>query len=368
MSDTSLEQAEKPDNVTQHKCPNCGAPVLFSPDAEAIVCDYCGTKFNPKELKNLDGDPEAHFDWGEYKKTLSGEKLSGTVTYECQSCGAVIETPKTTMATSCPYCNNNVVLKSASTGGLKPNYIIPFEVSPKKVMAILRKISSEKKFLPFNYFKSCRKGDIQGIYVPYWLFTTKVAGDLVFEGEKVSTSRSSNSITTMTKVYALNRSGFLNFSKLPVDASVKIKNELMDSIEPFDYSKLKPFDSGYLSGFLADRFDSTPDSELPRAQSFIIDESVSHFRTTCKDYSVTKVSSNNLHLVNPKVEYAMFPVYLLNCSYEGQDYHYAINGQTGKFTGEFPISKNKKKFIYARNFFIPAGILYLILLFIQIFF
>ncbi|MBP5452154.1 MAG: hypothetical protein J6Y16_07965, partial [Treponema sp.] len=143
---------------------------------------------------------------------------------------------------------------------------------------------------------------------------------------------------------------------------------LMDSIEPFDYSKLKPFDSGYLSGFLADRFDSTPDSELPRAQGFIIDESVSHFRTTCKDYSVTKVSSNNLHLINPKVEYAMFPVYLLNCSYEGQDYHYAINGQTGKFTGEFPISKNKKKFIYARNFFIPAGILYLILLFIQIFF
>ncbi len=355
---------KKPESVIQHKCPSCGAPLLYSPKEEAAVCEYCGSTFAVAELKDDEAETEKQFDWGEYKRKLSGEKLKGTFTYECQSCGAVIETPKTTMATICPYCSNNVILKNSSTGGLKPNLIIPFEITKDKAKSILRKIASERKMLPFNYFNSCRVGDLQGIYIPYWLFSTKIAGDITFHGEKVSSS--SSSITT--SVYALKRVGSLEFAKLPVDASVKINNEMMDSIEPFDYSKLTAFDSKYLAGYLADRFDSPPDSELPRAQKFMMTEAEKIFEETTGGFSSTFVRGSNLRLVEPAVEYAMLPVYLLNCKYEGKDYHYAINGQTGKFVGDFPISKKKGWFLFGLNFLIPFGILYALLLFIQIFF
>ena len=37
----------------------------------------------------------------------------------------------------------------------------------------------------------------------------------------------------------------------------------------------------------------------------------------------------------------MLPVWLLNIKYEGKMYTMAMNGQTGKFVGNVPISKRK---------------------------
>ncbi|MBO4320430.1 MAG: hypothetical protein J5857_08170 [Treponema sp.] len=373
MDETNMTEqqdvySQNPEGVIQHKCPGCGAPIKYSPDAESIVCEYCGGTFSIEQIKDSEEKNDVQFDWGDYKRTLSGEKLGGTLTYACQSCGAVIETPKTTMATKCPYCNNNVVVKNTATGGLKPNLIIPFAVTKDGVKKILKKISSEKKYLPFNYFKSCREGEIQGLYVPYWLFSSVIKGSIRFTGHDSDTHYSGDSKTTTTKVYEVFRSGQLEISRLPVDASIKINNEKMDSIEPFDYSKLTAFDSRYLDGFLADRFDSPPDSELPRAQKFMISVARDKFIESASGFGKLTVNESSLRLDNPSVEYAMLPVYLFNCKYQGNTYQYAINGQTGKFTGKFPESKSKKKFLALRSFFIPAGILYAILLLIQIFF
>ena len=373
MDETNMTEqqdvySQNPESVIQHKCPGCGAPIKYSPGAESIVCEYCDGTFTIEQIKDSEEKNDVQFDWGDYKRTLSGEKLGGTLTYACQSCGAVIETPKTTMATTCPYCNNNVVLKSIATGGLKPNLIIPFAVTKDGVKKILRNISNEKKYLPFNYFNSCREGKIQGIYVPYWLFSSKIKGSITFTAHDSDTHYSGDYETTTTKVYEVFRSGQLEISRLPVDASIKIDNEKMDSIEPFDYSKLIAFDSRYLDGFLADRFDSPPDSELPRAQKFMMEVARSKFSETVNGLGRLTVSENNLRLDNPCVEYAMLPVYLFNCKYQGNTYQYAINGQTGKFSGKFPESKNKRRFVHLKKFFLVGGLLYAILLFIQIFF
>ena len=42
------------------------------------------------------------------------------------------------------------------------------------------------------------------------------------------------------------------------------------------------------------------------------------------------------------VKYALLPVWLLNTKWNGQDYHFAMNGQTGKFVGNLPIDKGKE--------------------------
>ena len=373
MDETTIdEQNKEPESVIQYKCPDCGAPIKYSPTAKAIICEYCDGEFTLSQIKDQDtatGEKD-QFDWDEYKDKLSNEKLDGMKTYACHSCGAVIETPKETMATKCPYCGNNIVLKNTATGSLKPNLIIPFSITMNDVKNILKKVTNEKKHLPFNYFKSCRVGDIQGIYIPYWLFSTKLQGTVSYSAQTIDNDQVSSyhDYTITTEDYALKRSGKLEISRLPVDASIKISNDMIDSIEPFDYSKLVPFDSKYLSGFFADRFDSSPDSELPRAKKFMMDVALDKFSKTIPWYSSINVSNNGLNLVDPKVEYAMMPVYLLNCKYQDQDFHYAINGQTGKFTGPFPNSKNKKSFLFALSFLIPAGLLYGLLLLIQIFF
>jgi hypothetical protein len=40
-----------------------------------------------------------------------------------------------------------------------------------------------------------------------------------------------------------------------MDASTKMDNTIMESIEPFDYTQMVDFETAYLSGYLADKYD-----------------------------------------------------------------------------------------------------------------
>ena len=44
---------------------------------------------------------------------------------------------------------------------------------------------------------------------------------------------------------------------------------------------------------------------------------------------------------NGKVRYALLPVWVVNTVYQGKNYMFAMNGQTGKFVGELPVSKGR---------------------------
>ena len=60
---------------------------------------------------------------------------------------------------------------------------------------------------------------------------------------------------TKTEHFDIYRAGSVTFEKVPVDASSKMPDDHMDSIEPYDYKGLKSFSTAYLPGFLADKYD-----------------------------------------------------------------------------------------------------------------
>ena len=126
-------------------------------------------------------------------------------------------------------------------------------------------------------------------------------------------------------------------------------NDLMESIEPYDFSKMVPFDGAYLAGFVADRFDSDPDQELPRVNSRVMNSALSGIESTVREFSSVREHSNSLRLRNAKVKYVLLPAYIINCEYGGKKYQYAVNGQTGKIVGELPSSK-----ALARGYFLKA--------------
>ena len=53
------------------------------------------------------------------------------------------------------------------------------------------------------------------------------------------------------------------------------------------------------------------------------------------------MTSSNIEPSFGELEYVVLPLWLLNVSFAGQNYNYAMNGQTGKFVGTFPVSKAK---------------------------
>ena len=337
--------------ITEYKCPSCGAPLAFDAESGRVVCDHCGSAFSVAEIvaSQKQENTTEEFDWGSYKAGLSSEVLDNTVVYQCKSCGAVLETDEYTAATNCPYCDNNIVINDNVSAGLKPNAVVPFEVDKKQLKEIVHNFYRGKKLLPRNYFNDSYIDRILGVYIPFWLFDCTVEGEVNFRGETVSRQETSRESIVTTYDYLIQRQGELGFENVPVDASKKMDDDVMDSIEPYDFSKMVPFDGSYLAGFVADRFDSDPDEKLPRINSRVINSTMDVIRSTASEFSSLREHSNNLRLRDPRVKYVLLPAYIINCEYAGQKYQYVVNGQTGKIVGELPSSK-----ALARGYFLKA--------------
>ena len=220
-----------------------------------------------------------------------------------------------------------------------PDYVIPFKVPKTQVMDAFKKFS-KKPLTPkdFNCDKVVDK--MQGVYIPFWLYSGNCEGSITAEGINTRTWTSGNYRYTEKKYYSVYRNGNLDFKAVPVDASSKTDDDAMDSIEPFDYSEMTAFNPGYLSGYLAERYDDDKDKCLPRAKERIENTTRDELRNTC-NYNSVNVQSYEKHTEIKDVKYAMLPTWLLYTTYQDKPYFFAMNGQTGKFIGNLPISKGK---------------------------
>ena len=63
------------------------------------------------------------------------------------------------------------------------------------------------------------------------------------------------------------------------------------------------------------------------------------FASTVTGYSSVVTENSSIQLENGTAKYALYPVWLLNTSWDGKKYTFAMNGQTGKFVGDLPVDK-----------------------------
>ncbi len=343
------------ENVLKYQCTACGGSVHFEPNSQMIVCDYCDTKYpenyfdNKKEIDtNDDGtinekiNDNDKIDWRTAGFVTERDVVEGQVGYICTSCGAEILSDGSTAATECLYCSNPVVLSDNVSGMLKPDFVIPFKLDKKAAQKQLKNFYNKKVLLP-NAFKSKNRiSKITGMYVPFWLFSAKGDGWVVFDAQKSSSRRSGDYIVTTTDHYKAEREGSLEFIKIPVDASLKMEDNYMDGLEPYNYSELKEFSSVYMSGFLADKFDVDVENCSKRVIARVKNSTVEKMKSTVIGYSKTVTRASNINMQTNDIRYVMLPVWILNTEYKGKFYHFAVNGQTGKVSGDLPISKIKQ--------------------------
>lgn len=353
--------------VTNYQCPACTGPLHFAPGSGKLECDYCGSIFELAEIEALyaqknEAAAQAK-ESGEVKTDKSGEWIEdvgedsgswdtsdmsdwgadgeGMKAYNCPSCTAQLVCDASTAATSCPYCGNPTVVPGQFTGMLKPDYIIPFKITKEQAVQALKEHYKGKFFLPKAFTDNNHIREIKGIYVPFWMFDGKAVGNATYDAQRMISYRRGDYRITETDFYAVHRSGSLSFEKVPVDASSKMKDDYMESIEPFDYSKLEPFSASYLPGFLADRYDVSVEDSKERADKRCRASMIAAMRGTVHGYTSVFTRSTNVALERGKVHYALLPVWLLSTQWKGQNFLFAINGQTGKKVGDLPVDKGK---------------------------
>ncbi len=323
------------------KCPGCGAPLKYSAEIGRFSCEYCGSDFSLEEVKNASVNAEQPFDWGDYSAGVPDESLDGFVSYVCESCGAEVVTDAVTAATHCPYCDNVMVIGQNLSGLLKPNGVIPFRVDKKRLQEIVKSYCAGKRLLPKDFLTAHKVEEVKGVYVPFWLFDCRADGTMSFDATRVRSWADSRYYYTETSRYLVTCEGGMSFSRVPADGSKRMDDALMDSIEPYDFSDIQEFAPGYLSGFLADRFDEDAEACLPRADKRVKNSMADAFRTSLRGFTTAVPALSRIRLTDTKVNYVLLPVYLITASYGGQKYSFAVNGQTGKMTGDLPISRGR---------------------------
>ena len=342
-----------PSTVTNYQCPACTGPLHFAGESGRLECDYCGSSFDVHEIEALYEDQAAQEaaareeenaqpwqteetgeDWGE-----DGAHMRA---YSCPSCGAQILCDETTAATSCPYCGNPTVVPGQFDGSLKPDYVLPFKLSKEDAVAALKRHYKGKLLLPRAFADHNHLEEIQGIYVPFWLFDGEADAEMDFHATRMGpTTRQGDYRVTRTMHYNVHRRGRICFEKVPVDGSSKMPDDLMDSVEPYDYGELKPFSMAYLPGFLADKYDVTAGDASVRADRRCRTTAADEVRRTVLGYSTVTPRSQHIQMERGKAHYALLPVWLLHTKWQDRDYLFAMNGQTGKMVGNLPADKAK---------------------------
>ena len=325
-------------------CPACKEKLNCEGISGEARCPGCGAEFQMEDLRayaahmaeksedNMTWDTQAGGTWQE------GE-TDGLRIYGCKQCGGEVVADETTGATHCPYCGNPVVLTGHFAGLLKPDLVIPFKVDKKAAIAALQNHYKGKILLPKVFKDQNHIEEVKGLYVPVWLFDTDADAYVQYRATRTRTWSDSQYNYTATDYYAVLRGGGIGFENVPVDGSTKMEDALMESIEPFNIADAVPFQTAYLPGYMADKYDVDAESSIDRANERIKKSTEDAFRSTVMGYTSVTTVNSNISLQNGKARYALYPVWILNTDWNGKKFTFAINGQTGKIAGDLPMDK-----------------------------
>ncbi|MBQ4289761.1 MAG: hypothetical protein II719_01040 [Clostridia bacterium] len=342
--------------LQEYKCPCCGGAITFDSGLQKLKCPYCDTEFEVDTLlsydQDLNADSEGTLTWeSRPENQWQPGETDGMRVYVCKSCGGEVIGDETLAATACPYCGNPVVMMGQFRGDLKPDLVIPFKLDKEAAKNGLTKHLSGKRLLPKVFRTQNHINEVKGMYVPFWLFDSKANGTIRYKATKIRTWSDSRYNYTETSYYSVIRGGTLEFENIPADGSSKMPDDLTESLEPYDLKDAVDFQTAYLSGYFADKYDVDAEQCTERINSRVKHSTESAFASTVQGYTTVIPEGGSVNCINGRAKYILLPVWLLTTTWNSQQYIFAMNGQTGKFVGNLPLDKSA----FAKYFFSIAA-------------
>ena len=323
-------------------CDNCGGALLYSPTRHAMYCNKCGATFKPEQVVN------------DSKKLLENMDVkNGSYDcniYICNHCGGEIAVNGTETSTLCIYCGSPSIVFKRVSKAMKPDGVIPFSVSGSEAKMLIKTHLKKGAFIP-SKIRKLDPDNIRGIYIPYWIVDCDFYDAILFKGKKKEGKRERTT-------YACH-AGSCTFTNLPIDASLKLNDDICKRLEPFYFEDAKAFDEDYLSGFYSDSTDMTVSdlrkSVLIRCEELFTAEATKDIHLM----NLEKVRSAPYTDIKDSTVYLMVPAWFYTFTYNGKPHTILVNGQTGKTVGALPFDK-KKTYLTGIIIFLILSLLFLI--------
>ena len=335
------------------QCKNCAAPVTFQPGTQGTTCGYCGTYNEISVSAEERHAASSQSSFNNYRDVDDSQKFTVQV-LKCNSCGASASYNNNTSATTCAFCAAPLVVKGGTTASIiKPKAMIPFVVTQLKALEEFRKYAKKQFFAP-NDFRNMTKHteNLFGMYIPYWTYDALVHSK--YEGEQgidyqttetytaVENGQNVTKTRTVTKTRWHDVVGEVRntFDDITVIATKSLPTKQANSLNPWNYKALVPYNDAYIAGFNAEMYNINIEQGLSDAYELMkpqIEQSIRH--DIGGDHQrINRYDSKNY---NVTFRHILLPIWINTYKYKDKTYHFLINGQTGEVQGSQPISVGK---------------------------
>ncbi len=297
--------------------------MVYDFDKDVLVCPNCDSVGDPQTEYDNKDDPDI-----------------------CPICGGQLNLGQYGSARRCNYCDSYIVSDQRLGGNNRPDAIIPTTITKKRVFELLTEKFKNYICLIPEVFSESRLKEVIIEYVPYWVYAFNIKA--AYSGIIKESVTSGN--TTVTDTYSVVESWNFNMHDVPVDASEKMPDIIMDELEPFKFTEKLDFKPEYLSGSESEIANHESDHYKEEAcykvagsvYDFIYDE-LSHTYPHAVNLSSGTVSKDtSLDITTAGAGYYLLPVYKYSYTLRnGTIYDYYVNGQTEEISGTAPISESR---------------------------
>ncbi|MEO0525612.1 MAG: DNA helicase PriA [Bacteroidota bacterium] len=337
MEETIQSQQKK-------SCPNCGAELNYKPGSQQLACGYCGYEEFIEQAKRSFEELELQH----YLEVVGDNAFTETIELlHCKNCGANQHVEENYKSLHCVYCGEPLIREDTEKEGwILPGALVPFQLNVKKARTVFKNWVNGIWFAPNKLKRAALDPEgIHGLYVPYWTFDANLharyqgqRGDYYYETQKYRTKNGTRTRqvrkTRWTSVSGAVE-GFVD--DILINASEKKRREIPLKVRHWNLKQLVVFNSSYLSGFVTEKY--TISLKEGHHKSFEEAKRVAH-NWIRRDIGgdTQRIHHSDIKLFNETFKHILLPLYISSYRYNNKEYHFYINGQTGKISGTHPYS------------------------------
>lgn len=342
-------------------CDRCGGVMEFDVKTQMLKCPNCDTTV---AIENNKEDIVEHTLTNHAMQTLKSEQKNSS-TMECKGCGAKIEVAAHQSAIRCPYCGSSYVLAKKQEEVIIPDGVVPFKIDKNGAKEIMGRWIKKRYLAPGELKTLYQRGDLFGMYVPYWTFDADAKAQYTGMGGRYRTEhykdRDGNTRTrTVTDWYPTR--GFVHtfFDDVLVSASTHHNRYLLSGMDDYDTRQLVSYAPDYFSGYGAETFNVNLDDAHTQA----IDMMQNQLRELARQDILRRYdTARDIHIhtnySQETYKHVLLPVYTITYHYKDKIYNVLVNGQTGTIKGQYPKSVWKIILIILATAMLLFGAIYL---------